>query len=185
MEVVALEESSPHSQNSDLFAANNVVYATATLPPLPVHSNVQTTNNGLETPVPTENDFFRNLQEASRPQKANRDLILDAIHVAVDSADPTSPEGKPKPSNTTISEMTKLLAVVPDSLLGTPEVSVYHGEVHVEWERGIKRLVLMAFSKDKQPLVHNYEKAKGKPSKHGTEKATATSLEKWLRWLNG
>jgi hypothetical protein len=145
--------------------------------------DVQTTPAGAELPVPTNDSFFRDLQGASKSQKSTKDLILDAIDVAVDGAAASS-EGSPKPSNAAIAAIAKLLAVVPDSVLGEPDVDLYYGEIHLEWVRDTRRVVLMGFSKDKQPLVHNYEKAKGKPSKHGTEKATAISLEKWLRWLN-
>jgi len=98
-----------------------------------------------------------------------------------------TPEGAPVPNNQAISSITKLLAVVPDGVLGDPDVAVYYGEIHLEWVKDARRVVLMAFSKDKQPLVHHYESAKGKTkaSDHGTEIATAARLEEWLRWLNG
>lgn len=144
----------------------------------------QTTPAGMEIPVPSAGDFFSDLQKASKSQKAAKDLILDAIHVAVDGAAST-PEGNPKPTNAAIAAVAKLLAVVPDFVLGEPDVDVFGGEIHLQWSKDTREIVLMAFSKDKEPLVHHYERVKGKASEHGIEKATAARLEKWLRWLNG
>jgi hypothetical protein len=141
----------------------------------------------IETPPLSEAEFLHDSNTVSERQLANqtkKNLITNAIYAAVDDTSNTT-ESHPKPTVAAISALTNLLAVVPESILEEPDVDVYYGEIHLEWVKNARRVVLMAFSKDKQPLVHNYEKKKGKESTHSTEKATAESLEKWLRWLNG
>ena len=143
--------------------------------------------------MPPTRDFFNDVSKLSQRTvptqavplpKSRADVIVDKIHAVVDDADST-PEGTPKPTNAAISAITKLLAVVPDSVLGEPDVDVFYGEIHLQWSKGARQIVLMGFSKDKDPLLHNYERVKGKVNRHSTEKATAKDLIKWLRWLNG
>jgi hypothetical protein len=155
-----------------------------------VRVDTQTTTGRVEIPVPTTGDFITDLSKVSQRQaptqakKSRADVIVDEIHSAVSNAW-TTPEGNPKPTNAAITALTKLLAVVPASVLGEPDVDVFYGEIHLQWNKGNRQLVLMAFSKDKEPLLHYREGRKGKASRHDIEKATAKSLIKWLRWLNG
>lgn len=153
----------------------------------------QVTRDSMKIPVPTTGDVYADMWKVSQttaPTQAapllnsRAHAIADKVHAAVDNASST-PEGNPKPTNAAISAITRLIAVMPEQLLDGPDVEVFYGEIHLQWTRDAREIVLMAFSKDKEPLVHHYERLRGKESEHGIEKATAESLAKWLRWLNG
>ena len=91
--------------------------------------------------------------------------------------------GEPTPSEATKNAAKSLIAGIPLSLLGRPEISPFYGEIHVHWMRGTKQIILMCFP-DRPPLVHHYLRVPSAPSEHGIEVASEDSVLHWLRWLN-
>jgi hypothetical protein len=116
------------------------------------------------------------------PTKTKADLIADEIHAAVASAGAT-PDTSPKPTNDAMAKAIHLIGSVKPSLLGTPDVEAYYGEIHLTWQEGRKQVILMC-SADRDSLIHHHERVKGSTSKHGIEKASAKRLAYWLRWLH-
>ena len=91
--------------------------------------------------------------------------------------------GEPTPNEATKNAAKSLLAGIPLSLLGKPEVSPFYGEIHVHWMRGSKQIILMCFP-DRASLVHHYLRVPNAPSEHGIEVAEEGNILQWLRWLN-
>lgn len=75
-----------------------------------------------------------------------------------------------------------LLAELPPSLLGDPDVGPFEDEVHLHWTKENKQIVLMCFP-NRTSLVHHYLRVPNAPSEHGTEEASADELARWLVWL--
>ena len=147
----------------------------------------QVTPKGETIPVPSTEGFFGDLARASQKtvpskKKTSADVIADAIHVAVDEAG-TTPDNSPKPTNATAGEAIGLIGTIKDSLLGTPDVDTLNGEINLTWNNGTKQVILICFS-GREPLIHHHQHIKGKPSKHGIEKATQKVLVRWLGWLH-
>lgn len=91
-------------------------------------------------------------------------------------------DGEQIPLDATRREAISLLAEVPLTMLGRPEIDSFYGEIHVHWAKGSKQIVLMCFA-DRSPLVHHHLRLPNAPSQHGIEVADGKSLVSWLRWL--
>jgi hypothetical protein len=149
----------------------------------------QITPKGEKIPIPSSETFFGDLGKTSQKHSVvdkgaqkKADQIADAIDAAVDAAGST-PDDSPKPTDSTKGETISLVGTVKDSLLGEPDVDTLNGEINLTWNKGTKQIILICFS-GREPLVHYHQRIKGKPSKHGIEKATTKSLTHWLEWLH-
>jgi len=110
-------------------------------------------------------------------------MLVQAVGDAA-SSNGIGEQGEPKPSPATVKTAIDLIAeVTPFSLLGSPDIDLFYGELHLNWDKGAKQVLLMCFP-DRDPLIHHYLHIPGAPSQHDIEVATPVRLAHWLRWLN-
>lgn len=108
-------------------------------------------------------------------------VLLEAIS---SSASLLSREpGEPAPSDAAIQGAMNLVAEIPFSLIGRPQLSPFFGEIHLSWSHGAKQVVLMCFP-DRTPMIHHHERIQGAPSTHDIEEASPERVAFWLRWLH-
>lgn len=88
-----------------------------------------------------------------------------------------------QPSDAAKSEAIGLLLAIPKRLLGAPDIGAFCGEVHIQWVRRDRQVIVMCFS-SRSPLVHHYERRPGGPSDHGVELARIERVAAWLEWLH-
>lgn len=89
---------------------------------------------------------------------------------------------EPAPSHRTMITAMNFVAEIPFPLLGKPDVSSFHGEIHLSWNSGAKQVVLMFFP-DRTPLIHHHQRTLGAASQHDIEEASVDRAAYWLRWL--
>src|SRR5437763_16997150 len=106
--------------------------------------------------------------------------MLTQVLVNLCSSNGNEECGEDAPNETTVQTAINLIAEVPFSVLGTPDVSPFFGEIHVLWNRGPKQIVLMCFP-DRTPLLHHYLRIKDAPSVHDIENASPDRIAHWLR----
>ena len=107
-------------------------------------------------------------------------LLLDTVKKSVPVNEREA--GEPAPNACTEEAAVNLVAQIPFSLVGHPDVSSFWGEIHLTWTSGAKQVVVMCFP-DRTPLIHHYQRAANAPSRHDIEAATPDRVTHWLRWL--
>jgi hypothetical protein len=181
------------SQNSDLWTAqprNRLVYIDAAVldpvmeSPKVATVSVETILEALRISVTKSAEASKKTAGPSKQTKAasKAHLIVDEIHRVVADAGRT-PETTPRPTDETMSKVISVVSTVPDSLLGEPDVDTLYGEINLTWNDDAKQVILICCP-DGDPLIHHHQHIKGKPSRHGIEKATAKKLAHWLGWLH-
>lgn len=76
-----------------------------------------------------------------------------------------------------------LLRVVPSYFLRTAEIDVFHGEIHVTWERGNKRVVAFLPSPDVLKLYLERVKDDGEVERLMRSTSDPQALNAFLKWL--
>jgi hypothetical protein len=71
-----------------------------------------------------------------------------------------------------------LIAEVPSTAIGRPDVSPYFGELHLTWRLGNRQVVLMTFP-NRTPLIHHHPLEDERP----IQEANPDRLTHWLSWM--
>ena len=108
-------------------------------------------------------------------------LLLQTIAGAAIGNGHNEPEETPA-NKVAVQAAIDLVVGVPFRLLGEPDVSPFHGELHMSWTQGTKQVLVMCFP-NRAPLIHHYMRLPGRPSEHNIEAASSDRLAHWLEWL--
>jgi hypothetical protein len=93
--------------------------------------------------------------------------------------------GEVRPSAATIAWAQRvLLRVIPRYYLRTAEIDVFHGEIHVNWEKDNKRVVAFFTSPDVLKVYLERIKADGNVEHVLHPDVKAQALSPFLTWLN-
>lgn len=103
-------------------------------------------------------------------------LVMQDIS-AISANEATDAELRSSPS--AIRTALDLIAEVPSTAIGRPDVSPYFGELHLTWHLGNRQVVLMSFP-SRTPLVHHHPAEQGE---RPIEEANAERLTHWLSWM--
>jgi hypothetical protein len=92
--------------------------------------------------------------------------------------------GEVRPTKDTIEWAQRvLLRVIPRYYLRTAEIDVFHGEIHVNWERGDKRVVAFFPSPDVLKVYLEHIKENGEPEHVVHSGLQPQALNPFLQWL--
>jgi hypothetical protein len=93
--------------------------------------------------------------------------------------------GEVRPSDTTVAWAQRvLLRVIPRYYLRTAEIDVFQGEIHVNWEKGNKRVVAFFTSPDVLKVYLEIIKEDGSVAHVLHTDVKAHALSPYLTWLN-
>jgi transcriptional regulator with XRE-family HTH domain len=92
--------------------------------------------------------------------------------------------GEVRPSQETIAwAATVLLGVLPSYFLRTAEIDTHHGEIHVSWERGTRRVVAFLPSPKILKIYAEWEDAEGETRHLLRPSDNPRVLNDFLQWL--